>query len=277
MDEPIDSKPFTARFGRRDAFRIGGVGISLAALVAACGNDRDGDSAPGRVGYAPPVTALPDYPVDDSVYLRTSSSVEVTIVDVYKQFLSGDGLDDSATAVVQELVARHGELIDGFSALTEMAGGVPWTCSNPWMVERLIDPVMTTIALDDDPSRSLLDFAISLENLGAATHQSFTSALSDPELRTGTANAAAVDSRAAATLVVLTRGSDGYVSPAINGGEVPSVDGTPEQFAITSRFGSTAQFELTVGPADENGVRTSFLLNTPAENAYIYNELEPSC
>jgi hypothetical protein len=77
--------------------------------------------------------------------------------------------------------------------------------------------------------------------------------------------------------VVLTRGSDGYVSPAINGGEVPAVDGIPEQFAITSRFGSTAQFELTVGPADENGVRTSFLLNTPAENAYIYNELEPTC
>lgn len=276
MARSTDSTP-PARFGRRDALRIGGVGVSLAALAAACGEDRTGDAAPGRVGYAPPVTALPDYPVDDSVFLRTASSVEVTVVDVYNQLLTLEGLDDDSATLLGQLITRHEELIDGFSALTEAAGGTPWTCANPWIVERLVEPVLTAIAIDDDPRRGVLDFAVTLENLAAATHQSFTSALTDQALRTGTANAGAVDARNAATVVVVARGSDGYVSPAIDGEEVPEDDGVPEQFAITSRFGSTGQSELTVGPADESGVRATFLVNTPAENAYIYNELEPGC
>ncbi len=63
---------------RRDAFKIGGVTIGLATLVAACGAGREGDDDPGRVGSAPVPTALPEYPVDDAVLLRTPSSREYT-------------------------------------------------------------------------------------------------------------------------------------------------------------------------------------------------------
>ena len=49
------------------------------------------------------------------------------------------------------------------------------------------------------------------------------------------------------------------------------------KFAITDRFGSTGQIELTVGAPDENGVRETFILQTPSLNALIYNELEPTC
>ena len=55
-----------------------------------------------------------------------------------------------------------------------------------------------------------------------------------------------------------------------------SRDGKPPS-AVTGRFGSVAQAELTVGPPDENGVRESFLLQTPAENSFVYSELEPTC
>ncbi|MDX2380875.1 MAG: hypothetical protein QNM02_14075 [Acidimicrobiia bacterium] len=267
----------STRFGRRDAFRLGGIGLSVAAIAAACGDDRGGDTAPGRVGYAPTPEPLPPFPVDDSVYLRTSTSVEVTIVDVYSELLAGGELGADVAAAVTELVTRHQVLVEQLSELTSAAGGTPWPCANPWMVDRLIAPIRATIAESDDPARDLRNLAISLENVAAATHQSFTRLLSVPELRPGTAGAAAVDSRNAATLVILTGGPEAYVSPAIDGGEVPRVDGIPEQFAITSRFGSLAQFELVVGAPDENGTRTTYLLNTPAENSYIYNELDPSC
>jgi hypothetical protein len=266
-----------SRFGRREAFRIGGIGISLAALAAACGSDRGGDTAPGRVGFAPTPEPLPSLPVDDSVYLRTSSSLEVTIVDAYEEMLADGALGADVATALSALVTRHEDLAEQLSELTGQAGGVPWTCANPWIVERLIEPVMASISESDDPARDLLNLAISLENLAAATHQSFTRLLIDPSLRPGMASASAVDSRNAATLVILTGGESNFVSPSIAGGELPRVDGIPEQFAITSRFGSLAQFELVVGPPDENDARETFILNTPAENSFIYNELEPSC
>jgi hypothetical protein len=266
-----------SRLGRREAFRIGGIGISVAALVAACGDDRGGDTAPGRVGFAPTPEPLPSLQVDDSVYLRTSSSLEVTIVDVYDAMLADGALAGDVATVLSELVTRHADLVEQMAELTTQADGVPWTCANPWMVERLIEPVMVAISESDDPARDLLNLAISLENLAAATHQSFTRLLSLPTARRGLASAAAVDSRNAATLVILTGGQSNFVSPSIAGGEVPRVDGIPEQFAITSRFGSLAQFELVVGPPNEDGARETFILNTPAENSFIYNELEPTC
>jgi hypothetical protein len=61
------------------------------------------------------------------------------------------------------------------------------------------------------------------------------------------------------------------------GEEVVNVDGVIPQYAITSTFGSVAQIEARVGPPDENGNRTSYIAQTPAENSFIYEELEPSC
>lgn len=277
MAEGRDDHVLAARVGRRDALRLGGLGISVAAIAAACGSDRGGDLSAGRVGYAPPVTALPDYPVDDSVYLRTSSSVEATIIDVYNAMLARSGVVETAATAIQELVVRHEELRDRIAALTEQAGGTPWTCANPWIVERLVEPVTIQIDASDDPGRDMLSFAIALENLAAATHQTYTGLLTQVDLRTGLASASSVDARNAATLVVVSRGPDGYVSPAINGGETPETDGIPDDFAIAFRFGSVAQFNLVLGAPDENGVRTTYTINVPAENGYIYNELEPAC
>ncbi len=72
-------------------------------------------------------------------------------------------------------------------------------------------------------------------------------------------------------------GSDAYLSPALFGEEVVNVDGIIPQYAVTSQFGSVAQFELIVGAPDENGTRTSFNLQTPAENSYVYEEYGTEC
>ncbi len=87
-----------SRYGRRDALKIGGLTVSVAAIAAACGEDRTGDESPGRVGYAPPVTDPADYPIDDAVLLRTASSLELTLVDVYEVILGKSACSTASRA-----------------------------------------------------------------------------------------------------------------------------------------------------------------------------------
>ncbi len=266
------------RYGRRDALKLGGVTVSLAAFVAACGTGRAGDSAPGRVGYAPPVTDPPDYAVDDAVLLRTASSLELTAVTVYKAILDTGALDAETTVIVERLIKDHQAIADEMGALTESVGGVAWECTNPWYMDRLVDPLLAAIATSDNPARDMLNTAVAIENIAAATHQTLNLEVTDADASSANIAAATLESRHSAAIVALTRGVEGYVSPTINGGEVPNdPDGIPYQFAITNRFGSTGQIELVAGAPNDVGVRTTFVLQTPSLNSYIYNELEPTC
>lgn len=274
---PEDTDPRPHLLGRRETLRLGGLGLSLAAIAAACGDDRGGDTDPGRVGFAPPQTVLPDYPVDDAVLLRTSSSVEATMVAVYAGFSDSGELSAEAGEVIEALLPRHQQLLDQLTSLTEDAGGTAWTCTNPWFDDRLVAPVVAAIAGSDDPGRDMLRVAVAMEDWAAATHQSFTAMLETTDLRSGVAAAAAVDARNSATLVIRTGGPERFLSPALDDGEPEVLDGLAQQYAIPTRFGSVAQFELVIGAPDENGTRSTFVFSTPAENSYIYNELEPTC
>jgi hypothetical protein len=263
---------------RRQAFKIGGITVSLAALVAACGDDREGDTSPGRVGYAPPVTDPPDYTVDDAVRLRTAASLEYTVISVYERALESGFVAPSSNELVSNLIDSHQAVADQLGALTDAEGGVPWECTNPWLDDRLIGPVFQAIEISDDPARDLLRFAVALENLAASTHQVMAVELTSPAAKTFALEAATAESRQSAAIVAADRGPDGYISPEVFGEGVPTdVEGLPNIYAITSRFGSVGQAELIVGPADENGSRESFILQTPAENSFVYNELEPTC
>jgi hypothetical protein len=267
-----------SQVSRRQAFKIGGITVSLAALVAACGDDREGDTAPGRVGYAPPVTDPPDYTVDDAVRLRTASSLEYSVIAVYERALESGIVEPSSDELVSRLIDNHQASADQLAALTDAEGGVPWECTNPWLDDRLIEPVLQAIQSSDDPARDLLRFAVALENLAASTHQVFAVELTAPAAKTFALETATSESRQSAALVAIDRGPDGYISPEVYGEGVPTdVEGLPNIYSITSRFGSVGQAELIVGPADENGSRESFNLQTPAENSFIYNELEPTC
>jgi hypothetical protein len=268
-----------SRYGRRDALKLGGLTLSVAALVAACGEDRTGSEAPGRVGYAPPITDPPNYAVDDAVLLRTASSLELTAVAVYEAVLGTGLLDADLTTLVERLVENHQTIADEMGALTESVGGEAWTCTNPWYMDRTVEPLLEAVLASDNPVRDILNTAVTLENLAASTHQTLTIELEDAAAAAATMGAATLESRHSAAIVAATRGSEGYVSPAIGGvGDTPAdADGVPMSFAITSRFGSTGQSELVAGAPDENGVRTTFVVQTPSLNSYIYNELEPTC
>jgi len=67
---------------------------------------------------------------------------------------------------------------------------------------------------------------------------------------------------------------EGYISPAMIDEDVPPTPrGQIRQFAIESTFGETSQIEIKAGPGDLNAVRVSVILQTPAANTLVYNEL----
>lgn len=266
-----------SRTSRRDALKLGGLTLSLGAIAAACGDDRGGDTAPGRVGYAPPATDLVEGEVDDVVLLRTASSLELTAVAVYDAALGLRVLDADAAALAETLRDQHQATADEMGELTVAAGGEAWECTNPWLMDRSIGPILAAIAEGDDVARDVFTLAVSLENLAAATHQSLSAQLTEPDQRIATATAAQQESRNSAVLAIASGGPDAYLSPALFGEEVVNVDGVIPQFAITSTFGQVAQIELRVGAPDANGNRQAFILQTPAENSYIYAEMEPTC
>ena len=313
---------------RRDVLKVGGLTISLGAFVAACGDDRGGDDAPGRVGSAPVPTALPDYAVDDAVLLRTASSLEITAIEVYEAALAINGaIPPSLIPVVERLIEDHQMIADQMVGLTESVGGEGWTCSNPWLMDRLVAPTIELIQsnvigvvledtsmvqvigeqvmiapvvktaqgdlilisstngleegdeieferLEGAVSDDVMAFAQALESLAAASHQELAGLTSNIETRVAHLEAASLEARHSSVLAIAIYGPDGYISPAMVGEDVPPTERSQiRHFAIESTFGQTSQIEVKAGPADLNGVRPSVVMQTPAANTLVYNEL----
>lgn len=322
---PLEPTPTTSR---RDALKIGGATVTLGALIAACGENRGGSAEAGRVGDAPVPTALPEYEVDDAVLLRTASSLEYTAISVYETLLGIDGaLPTDVVPVVERMIENHQGIADEMEQLTSEAGGDPWTCSNPWLMERLVTPtleliqsnvvgvvladtsmvqvlaeqaaiapVITTVQGDltllsptddlqegDELEFERLDGALTddsmafiqaFESLAAASHQELASAASTLEARTAHLEAATLEARQAGVLAIEIYGAEGYISPELVGEDVPPTErGQIRHFAVGSTFGQTSQIEIKAGPGDLNNVRRSVLLQTPAANSFVYNEL----
>jgi hypothetical protein len=261
---------------RRRLLQLGGITVSAAAVLAACGIESDTD--PGRVGVAPVPTALPDYLVDDAVLLRTATSVELTIADIYRSVLDQQVLEPEWERLMIRLTELHEQAATEMQRLTEEAGGEPWTCTNPWMVDRLVEPIVDAMARSpEDLAFNAINTAVAFENLSAANNQSLAATLTEGSQRLALGLAAAQSARNAATIVIRQRGADGYVNPAPNGDTEFDERGAVVNYAVPGPFGSLAAIELVIVAPDTEGGPDDFALQTPAENAYVYNELEPSC
>jgi rubrerythrin len=261
-----------ARFDRRTMLRAGGITLSLGAILAACGDGRGGLEEPGRVGTATPGSALPDAPVNDLTYLRTAQSLEHTAIDVYETALSLNVLSSAQAAVVRRFIADHRNHSAALGRLISGLGGEPYTCANPWMMERDISAVLERIQSSDDPVRDVLATAHALESLAGASYQYFTALLSDPQLRKAAMTIGADEQRHSATLAMAITGTPtGYLSPALFGEELETTEaGFPIPYAIPTTFGSVAAKELVVGARDADGARLALDLQTPAENSFVY-------
>ena len=188
-------RQIAARLGRRDVLKIGGLTLSLAAIVAACGDDRTGSTDPGRIGIAPPITDPPNYPVDDAVLFRTGSSIEQTTIILYETILDLGVLDAEGTALIGQLLENHKELDRVMGELTVAAGGEVWPCTNPWFDDRYLVPITDAIKGSDNQTRDIYNVAVSFENLGAATYQQYSIQVTTPEQRLAVVKAAPYASR----------------------------------------------------------------------------------
>jgi hypothetical protein len=270
-----------APLSRRRLFELGVSSVAVAVVLSACGDDEV--PAPGRVGNAPDLTEPPEAEVNDVVYLRTLTSLEYSILAVYGELAALDGVDEDTGALLARLTDDHQAAADAFAELTTGAGGEPYECANAWLMDRTLQPVVdhivggtvddTEIPPTDDPTRDSLGTADALETMAAATAQLYTERLRDPTLRAEVIRAGtAASRRAAVTALRANPPPAGYVSTALTTGEEVGTDeeGFMPQFAVPARFGQLTPVALQVGAADENGQRFTANIETPAENAYVY-------
>ncbi len=278
---------FRAPSSRRDVLKAGGITVTLGALVAACGTDRGGSEEAGRVGNAPTTTELPSYELDDAVLLRTAASLELTAVEIYRRVEEGGFLPADIQPAADAFVVNHQAIAEQMNELVVEVGGEPWTCANPWLIDRLVNPVfdsitqVRTIDLGDEiftselseeqKTADVLNVAEAFENLAVASHQRLVGLTGHLPARTAHAQASSLEARQAAELAIEIGGPEAYVSYELLGTEPP--EGAPTQFAIPSQFGQTGQIEIKAGPPDQNGVIVGYTLQTPAENSFVYNEL----
>lgn len=274
---PSSSAP---TIGRRRLLRDSSLVVSLGALVAACGEDRQGLQDPGRVGVAPPRDTLPSVEINDVVLLRTAQSLEYTAIDVYGVAAGLGVLDAGGTRLVERFVADHTDHAEQVGALITAAGGTEFRCANPWYMERIIGPTLEAVddSTQDRLLRDVLNIAYALESVAGATYQLFVRKLADPGLRAAAAAIAADESRHAAAIAIAATGSpDGYVDPELTGGEEAlDPDGFPVLFAIRSAFGRLGGTPIYVGARDEDGARFNITIQTPADNSFVYEHLSCS-
>jgi hypothetical protein len=201
-------------FGRRDMLRIGGLGVATAAVISACGEHVRGEV--GRVGAVPTTVKLPDAKVTDVTLLRTASSLEHSIINVYSEMVGkSDLLDPKYDDMLKRFMQDHKDAATSLEKLTTVAGGTPWTCGNPKIDDVIINPIMNRITKgaeatanapaikpSDDPRRDMLDFAHGLETLAGESYQAFVALFSDPTLRAAGMTAGVPAARHAALLAI---------------------------------------------------------------------------
>lgn len=271
-----------AGLSRRTLLRVGGA-AALGAMIAACG-DRETSDAPGRVGAAPPATDRPTSEVDDVALLRTAQSLEYTIIDVYARFDAEGIVDDAFATPFGQFVADHRAHAATLGGLITAAGGDEFACTNPWIVNRAVEPIMTSILVGDEaqdvppsdnPRRDAASVAFAFENLAGSSYQALVGGLREPMLRSEAMLIAVQEVRHASVIALVRTGAPkAYVSTVVLGEETADdEEGMMPPYVLTSRFGSMSANTLTVGAPNAAGTRFSATLETPAENSIIYKPM----
>ena len=127
----------TDRFGvlasplaRRRFLQLGGLSAAGAAVLVACG----GPGPQGQVpvaGTAASTTKAPDRVVTDATYFRTTSSMEASLVETYRQLLAVGTLPTDVAQTMKTFMDQHNEHLAFFQKLTTQMGGKEVSDPNP--------------------------------------------------------------------------------------------------------------------------------------------------
>jgi len=278
---PTDDAAPRSRMGRRQLLKSGGLAVSLAAVLAACGKS-SAKGEPGRVGYAPTPSDLPKQNIDDGVRLRTATSIEYTILDVYATITEAGALAPADQTLVDRLVVEHQAAADKLAQLTTQFGAEPYECVNAWYMDRVVPPIFENINGDeakdippsDDPARDMIATVNAWESMDGAMYQTMVPQMASAELRSEIMKIGARAGRHAAVSAIHATGApQGYFNPQLIGGTEPAAkDGLIPLYAIPTEFGSLAPTQLVIGAASSAGTRFTLALETPADNSYAYTD-----
>ncbi len=258
---------------RRALLRNGGLVLSFGAIITACGDDRTGSDAPGRLGVAVAAEPLPEAEVNDAVLLRTAQSLEYTALAVYQAAAGLDVLAPEEAALVERFVADHERHAADVGALASGIGAEEFTCPNPFVMERAVTPILEAIDGSDDLRRDVLNIAYAFESWAGQSYQDLVGALEEPSLRGAAIAIGGEEQRHAASLATVIN-PDQLINPELLGGVEQTDDaGFPVPYAIPATFGQLTGIELVVGARDEEGSRFSIQLQTPAANSLVYDYL----
>lgn len=204
---------------RRTLFRIGGATIVGAAVLAACGSDKDTKTttaAPGSTGATAttmsPATTMPaattspgtapmDGAAQDLVLARTAASLEKLAIDVYgtaAALLTTAAVKDAATMFAD----HHQQHLGALNGAITKAGGSAVTQQNQAVYDALIAPALAKAKTEADA----VTLATMLEEAAAQTYVFAGGALSTPALRSTIMTIGGVEARHAAVLRMAASG-----------------------------------------------------------------------
>jgi hypothetical protein len=246
-----DIEPATpAGIDRRMFLRLGGAGVALATILSACtiGNNTEAGKL-GRVGLAPSTTKLPTAVMTDVALLRTCSSLQHSLIEVYTKMVDDPTLLDPANKpLITRLIADAQAAAKVFDGLTTGLGGQAWTCGNAKFDSVLINPSIQRITTatpatpeakaipaSDDMKRDMLTLSHGMESIIAATYQQYVTLLSLPKTRAPVLKVGAANARHAAllALTINTKRPDGYVSSDDQAAAQVPLDTTPAAASTT--------------------------------------------
>jgi len=269
---------FARSLSRRRFFVAGGATVSFAALVAACGGSESTGIA--RLGDAPTPNELVEADVTDIALLRTATSLEHNAIFVYEAAASAGVLSGDAAEIAKRFLDDHRAHAEATASLTRSLGGKAYTQPNPRLQSIYIEPALTLIVGDeangvpatDDPAADVLALAYALETIAGATYQAYVPLLDDKSLRAAAMGIGDQEARHAALLGVVLN-PDRLVSSmglSIAAEYQEDTDTPAAAYASPSAFGTQAPVPVTLGAANESGIRTTVNLETPSLNSMVY-------
>ncbi|MFM8528807.1 MAG: ferritin-like domain-containing protein, partial [Ilumatobacteraceae bacterium] len=289
---------FLPSLDRRTLLRAGSIGVLATTLLAACREAKPKINLPVS-GDNPGYQAPPNKTITDVTLLRTAASFADSVVEAYRRLADNEFTSDQAVLDLMKLFSdHHSAHAVALGKVTTDLGGTACVGVNQKITSYLIDPLLTRISKSGaEQEEDVKAFAFAMETIAAATYQAVVPSFTTPALRKAAMSVGAVESRHAAVLGMLINPSaiiTGVVAapteapadtttttidaglpttaPAQTTTTIQAAYQANEIHAIPSRFGSLAPFPLTVGPANENGVRVTTNVETPSLNSFIYDD-----
>ncbi len=256
----------SSRVDRRTLLRTTGLAVGAGALLAACA-DSEG-SGLARVGTVPERQTLSDVTVTDVVLLRTAMSLEYSAINTYRAAADAGYLAGNSAAIEAAglFIDEHQAHAQALSGLVVAAGGTPYNKPNERIDAVYIAPALALIAESEDPQTDTLHLALALENLATATYHDYVSHLNDPALRAAAMSIGADEAQHAAAIVHLWKPGLSNVAPSVDDA------GNPQPASVPSAFSSLASIQLTIGPENDAGQKTTLILETPSLNSLAYED-----